>query len=128
MQLSRKGNKPGEMPLAKIFAILFVVFVLCTPSKIYAEGDASSGSKPDSAEDDNAIYSTTGGTWEKVNDTTWTMDKDGDGNTDITLIKDGDEWKYIFNVADDSSMYYGWETNVPDGYEVEDGYGTKEHP
>lgn len=64
----------------------------------------------------------------KVNDSTWTMDKDGDGKTDVTLLKDGDEWKYIFNVADDSSLYYGWEVNPPEGYEVENGYGTKQNP
>ena len=62
---------------------------------------------------DDAVYSTVGGTWVKVNDSTWTMDKDGDGKTDVTLLKEGDEWKYIFNVADDSSLYYGWEVNPP---------------
>lgn len=77
---------------------------------------------------DDAVYSTVGGTWVKVNEKTWTMDKDGDGKTDVTLIKEGDEWRYIFNVADDSSMYYGWETDIPDGYQVENGYGTKENP
>lgn len=77
---------------------------------------------------DDAVYSTVGGTWIKVNDSTWTMDKDGDGKTDVTLLKEGDEWKYIFNVADDSSLYYGWEINPPEGYEVENGYGTKQNP
>lgn len=77
---------------------------------------------------DDAVYSTVGGTWVKVNDSTWTMDKDGDGKTDVTLLKEGDEWKYIFNVADDSSLYYGWEVNPPEGYEVENGYGTKQNP
>lgn len=77
---------------------------------------------------DDAVYSTVGGTWVKVNDSAWTMDKDGDGKTDVTLLKEGDEWKYIFNVADDSSLYYGWEVNPPEGYEVENGYGTKQNP
>lgn len=77
---------------------------------------------------DDAVYSTVGGTWVKVNDSTWMMDKDGDGKTDVTLLKEGDEWKYIFNVADDSSLYYGWEVNPPEGYEVENGYGTKQNP
>lgn len=77
---------------------------------------------------DDTVYSTVGGTWVKVNDSTWTMDKDGDGKTDVTLLKEGDEWKYIFNVADDSSLYYGWEVNPPEGYEVENGYGTKQNP
>ena len=77
---------------------------------------------------DDAVYSTVGGTWVKINDSTWTMDKNGDGKTDVTLLKKGDEWKYIFNVADDSSLYYGWEVNPPEGYEVENGYGTKQNP
>ena len=77
---------------------------------------------------DDAVYSTVGGTWVKVNDSAWTMDKDGDGKTDVTLLKEGDEWRYIFNVADDSSLYYGWEVNPPEGYEVENGYGTKQNP
>lgn len=77
---------------------------------------------------DDTVYSTVGGTWVKVNDSTWTMDKDGDGKTDVTLLKEGDEWKYIFNVADDSSLYYGWEVNPPEGYKVENGYGTKQNP
>ena len=77
---------------------------------------------------DDAVYSTVGGTWVKINDSTWTMDKNGDGKTDVTLLKEGDEWKYIFNVADDSSLYYGWEVNPPEGYEVENGYGTKQNP
>lgn len=77
---------------------------------------------------DDAVYSTVGGTWVKVNDSAWTMDKDGDGKTDVTLLKEGDEWKYIFNVADDSSLYYGWEVNPPEGYKVENGYGTKQNP
>ena len=77
---------------------------------------------------DDAVYSTVGGTWVKINDSTLTMDKNGDGKTDVTLLKKGDEWKYIFNVADDSSLYYGWEVNPPEGYEVENGYGTKQNP
>ena len=110
--IKKKSNmQPGKNSLAKfkkqqIFylpmllfgIILFIMSVSC----VYAA--------------DNEVYSTVGGTWKKANDTTWTMDKDGD------------EWKYIFNVADDSAMYYGWETDIPDGYEVENGYGTKENP
>lgn len=76
---------------------------------------------------DSVVYSTEGGTWVKANDTTWTMDKDGDGKTDVTLIKNGNEWKYLFTVADDSATYYAWEDPVPDGYEVV-GTGTRSNP
>ena len=77
---------------------------------------------------DDVVYSTVGGTWEQLDETTWVMDKDGDGKTDITLVKDGNEWRYIFNVADDSATYYGWEAEVPEGYELENGYGSRENP
>lgn len=110
------NKQPGKKALAKIFLILFGLIL----SALYIFSVQ--------AADNNAVYSTVGGTWEKVNETTWTMDKDGDGKTDVTLIKEGDAWKYIFNVADDSSMYYGWEADIPDGYEVENGYGTKTNP
>mgnify|MGYP004455132743 CR=1 FL=1 len=93
--------------------MFFVCFILLQNCKVKAE---------------DVVYSTVGGTWNQVNDDTWVMDKDGDGTTDITLIKEGDEWRYIFSVADDSTLYYGWEPNVPDGYEIENGYGTKQNP
>lgn len=105
---------PGRKALACVFMVcIYFLLAVLNPLSVQAE---------------DVVYSTVGGTWEKVNDTTWTMDKNGDGKTDVTLVKDGDEWKYIFNVADDSAMYYGWETDIPDGYEVENGYGTKENP
>lgn len=122
--IKKKSNmQPGKDSLAKfkkqqIFylpMLLFgIILFIMSVSRVYAA--------------DDAVYSTVGGTWEKVNDTTWTMDKDGDGNTDITLIKEGDEWKYIFAVADDTAMYYGWETEVPEGYKAEYGNGTRENP
>lgn len=94
--------------------ILFAMFcMLCLVTKnVYA---------------DDVIYSTEGGTWVKVNDTTFTMDKDGDGTTDVALVKNGNEWQYVFTVADDKATYYGWEENVPDGYEVV-GAGTRANP
>lgn len=72
-------------------------------------------------------YTTVGGTWEQVDENTWTMDKDEDGVVDITLIKNGDEWQYLFSVSDTDAEYYAWEEVVPDGYEVE-GDGTRENP
>lgn len=85
-------------------------------------------SVPCSAADGEAVYSTKDGTWEQVDDTTWTMDKDGDGQADITLVKDGDKWKYLFNVEDPDAEYYAWEENVPDGYEIVDGTGGRPDP
>lgn len=109
------NTKPGSTSLAKVFLILFSLICLFMTGVSVVSAD-------------DAVYSTAGGTWIKANDKTWTMDKDGDGKTDVTLIKEGDEWRYIFNVADDSAMYYGWEKDIPNGYEIENGYGTKENP
>lgn len=112
MMGNKKERRASARLLSKICLLAFlIIFIL--PCIVKA---------------DDAVYSTVGGTWIKVNDSTWTMDKDGDGKTDVTLLKEGDEWKYIFNVADDSSLYYGWEVNPPEGYEVENGYGTKQNP
>ena len=112
MMGNKKGWRASARLLSKICLLAFlIIFMLHCIVKA-----------------DDAVYSTVGGAWVKVNDSTWTMDKDGDGKTDVTLLKEGDEWKYIFNVADDSSLYYGWEVNPPEGYEVENGYGTKQNP
>lgn len=112
MMGNKKGWRASARLLSKICLLAFLI-IFMLPCIVKA---------------DDAVYSTVGGAWVKVNDSTWTMDKDGDGKTDVTLLKEGDEWKYIFNVADDSSLYYGWEVNPPEGYEVENGYGTKQNP
>lgn len=112
MMRNEKERRASARLLSKICLLVFLI-IFMLPCIVKA---------------DDAVYSTVGGTWVKVNDSTWTMDKDGDGKTDVTLLKESDEWKYIFNVADDSSLYYGWEVNPPEGYEVENGYGTKQNP
>ena len=76
---------------------------------------------------EDAVYTTKDGTWEKVDDKTWMQDPDHDGQADVTLIQNGDEWEYWFEVADDQAGYYGWEESVPEGYEVV-GKGTRENP
>ena len=78
-----------------------------------------------SAED--ATYSTTGGTWVKVDENTWTMDKDKDGKIDVTLVKKGDQWEYLFRTKDPDAQYYGWEESVPEGYKVV-GKGERKDP
>ena len=78
-----------------------------------------------SAED--ATYSTTGGTWVKVDENTWTMDTDSNGEVDVTLVKKGDQWEYLFQTKDPGAVYYGWEEKVPDGYKVV-GKGERKDP
>lgn len=78
-----------------------------------------------SAED--ATYSTTGGEWVQVDENTWTMDTNGDGEIDVTLVKKGDQWEYLFQTEDPDATYYGWEESVPDGYKVV-GKGERKDP
>ncbi|MDO5811454.1 MAG: DUF5979 domain-containing protein [Bacillota bacterium] len=99
----------------KVLACL-VALMLITVTAVLAENDSN-----------EATYTTEGGTWVQVDDNTWTMDKDGDGITDITLIKKGDQWEYDFNVADKDADYYGWENEVPDGYQIV-GKGERSNP
>lgn len=78
-----------------------------------------------SAED--VTYSTTGGEWVQVDENTWTKDTDSDGKIDVTLVKKGDQWEYLFQTADPDATYYGWEEKVPDGYKVV-GKGERKDP
>lgn len=78
-----------------------------------------------SAED--ATYSTKGGTWVQVDENTWTMDTNGDEKIDVTLVKKGDQWEYLFQTADPDAQYYGWEESVPEGYKVV-GKGERKDP
>lgn len=102
-----------KIKIPNILKIIFAFCFLCMMSyNVYAN---------------DVTYSTEGGTWKQINDTTYTMDKDGNGTTDITLIKNDNEWQYVFTVADDKAAYYAWEENVPEGYEVV-GKGTRANP
>lgn len=72
-------------------------------------------------------YSTKGGTWTQVDESTYAMDNDADGETDVILTQEGNKWNYDFVVEDDSANYYAWEEDVPEGYEVV-GRGTASDP
>lgn len=79
-----------------------------------------------SAED--VKYSTTGGEeWVQVDENTWTKDTDSDGKIDVTLVKKGNQWEYLFQTADPDATYYGWEESVPEGYKVV-GKGERKDP
>ena len=78
-----------------------------------------------SAED--ATYSTIGGKWVRVDENTWTMNTNDDEKTDVTLVKKGDQWEYLFQTEDPDATYYGWEESVPDGYKVV-GKGERKDP
>ena len=44
-----------------------------------------------------------------------------------TVVKNGDQWEYFFKVKDTDASYYGWEPEMPDGYQTE-GKGTRKDP
>ena len=90
-------------------------------------GGAATYSTGESTSADVATYSTKDGQWVQVDENTWTMDKDGDGIIDVTLVKKGDQWEYLFQVDDPDTQYYGWEENVPDGYQIV-GKGERKNP
>lgn len=77
----------------------------------------------------DAVYSTAGATWAQTDDVTWktTIDVDGTPHA-ITLKKEGNEWKYYFEVADTKANYYVYEDPVPNGYTVKDGKGGRTDP
>lgn len=90
-------------------------------------GGAATYSTGESTSAGVATYSTKDGKWVQVDENTWTMDKDGDGKIDVTLVKKGDQWEYLFQVADPNAQYYGWEENVPDRYQIV-GKGDRKNP
>ena len=90
-------------------------------------GTTTTHSTEGSTSEEDATYTTKGGTWVKVDENTWTMDKDSDGKIDVTLVKKGDQWEYLFQTADPDATYYGWEESVPDGYKVV-GKGERKDP
>ena len=90
-------------------------------------GTTTTHSTEGSTSEEDATYSTKGGTWVQVDENTWMMDKDSDGKIDVTLVKKGDQWEYLFQTKDPDAQYYGWEESVPKGYKVV-GKGERKDP
>ena len=90
-------------------------------------GTTTTHSTEGSTSEEDATYSTKGGTWVQVDENTWTMDKNKDGKIDVTLVKKGDQWEYLFRTEDPDAQYYGWEESVPKGYKVV-GKGERKDP
>lgn len=90
-------------------------------------GTTTTYSTEGSSSADDAVYSTKGGTWVQVDENTWTKDTDSDGKIDVTLVKKGDQWEYLFQTKDPDATYYGWEESVPKGYKVV-GKGERKDP
>lgn len=90
-------------------------------------GTTTTYSTEGSTSADDATYSTTRGKWVQVDENTWTMDTNGDREIDVTLVKKGNQWEYLFQTEDPDATYYGWEENVPEGYKVV-GKGERKDP
>ena len=90
-------------------------------------GTTSTYSTEGSTSAEDATYSTKGGTWVQVDENTWTMDTNDDEKPDVTLVKKGDQWEYLFQTQDPDAQYYGWEESVPNGYKVV-GKGERKDP
>lgn len=90
-------------------------------------GTTTTYSTEGSTSTEEATYSTKGGTWVQVDENTWTMDTDSDGEVDVTLVKKGDQWEYLFQTEDPDAQYYGWEESVQEGYKVV-GKGERKDP
>lgn len=112
-------KKISGMSKMKKIILTAAVFVLCLSIGIGVYAITEPG---------EVKYTTIGGEWEQQDENTWTMDTDNDGKADITLIKNGDTWKYLFQVADPAADYYAWEEDNLKGYEIVDGKGSRETP
>ena len=116
MKLTMKNRLSGH--IKRVVAALIVLALLIVGGVM-----AAIAANPSQ----DAVYTTEGGTWVQVDESTWTMDTDGDKVADITLIKKGDQWEYLFQTDDDKAAYYGFESNIPDGYTI-DGKGDRTNP
>lgn len=123
MKKERKPFKFSKITLGFLASLLVLVVGITT---FAATGGLENAVNTLTAGSD-ATYTTKDGTWVKVDENTWTMDTDADGDADVTLVKNGDEWEYYFVVSDDEATYYGWEEPVPDDYEVS-GSGERANP
>ncbi len=123
MKKERKPIRFSKLTLGFLASLLVLAVGITT---FAATGGLENAVNTLSAGSD-ATYTTKDGTWVKVDESTWTMDTDADGEADVTLVKNGNEWEYYFVVADDEASYYGWEEPVLDDYEIS-GTGERANP
>ena len=101
--LSRCGCKHGGIGIgivtAAVIVIACVFAALALPSRAFA------------ADTKDYIYSADPQKhkWVQLDQNTYTMDTDGDGKPDVTLVKNGDVWTYTFDVEDANREYYVYE-------------------
>lgn len=129
---ARKGGERKklieiEKKILECLAVILLFGMTTFAASGGISGTTTTYSTEGSSSADDATYSTTGGKWVQVDENTWTMDKYNDGKTDVTLVKKGDQWEYLFQTEDPDAVYYGWEEKVPDGYKVV-GKGERKDP
>ena len=126
----KKRDKPFRLSkkILECLAVLLLFGMTTFAASGGIPGTTTTYSTAGSTSAEDATYSTTGGEeWVQVDENTWTKDTDSDGEIDVTLVKKGNQWEYLFQTADPDATYYGWEESVPEGYKVV-GKGERKDP
>lgn len=125
--MKRKKRSDYQKKILECLAVILLLGMTTFAASGGIPGTTTTYSTEGSTSAEDATYSTIGGTWVQVDENTWTKDTDSDGEVDVTLVKKGDEWEYLFRTADPDAAYYGWEESVPAGYKVV-GKGERKDP
>lgn len=86
--------------VAAIMVVASVIAALALPSMAFAA---------DTTKDYTYSADPSKHKWVQLDQNTYTMDTDGDGTPDVTLVKNGDVWTYTFDVEDADREYYVYE-------------------
>ena len=87
----KKRDKPFRLSkkILECLAVILLFGMTTFAASGGMPGTTTTYSTEGSTSAEDATYSTTGGAWVQVDENTWTMDKDHDGKTDVTLVKKG---------------------------------------
>lgn len=101
--LSRGGHKHGHVGIGAVVAIAtivaFIVAAIVLPTSALAADTKDYTYSADPSKHK----------WVQLDQNTYTMDTDGNGTPDVTLVKNGDVWTYTFDVEDANREYYVYE-------------------
>ena len=101
--LSRWGHKHGHVGVGTVAAlaaiVAFIVAAIALPTSALAADTKDYTYSADPSKHK----------WVQLDQNTYTMDTDGNGTPDVTLVKNGDVWTYTFDVEDANREYYVYE-------------------
>lgn len=101
--LSRWGRKHGHVGIGAIVAIATII-VCMVAAIVLPTGALAADTKDYTYSADPSKHK-----WVQLDQNTYTMDTDGNGTPDVTLVKNGDVWTYTFDVEDANREYYVYE-------------------